>query len=147
MIRRLRTGMGDPERGSVSLFWAITIPGLLILIGLVGDGGAKLRATQRADQIAAEAARSAGQALDAGRLQAGDGASADPTRAVQTATAFLDAAGVSGTVTVSADRTTIDVAVTSTAPTAFLSLIGITTLTVTGHAQARLVHAVSGAGP
>lgn len=142
MIRRPRASLEDPERGSISLFWAITIPGLLVLIGLVGDGGAQLRATQRADQIAAEAARTAGQALDAGWLQSGSGAAADPSRAVQAATAFLDAAGVQGAATVSADRTAIDVTVTSTTPTAFLSLIGITTLTATGHAQARLVHAI-----
>jgi hypothetical protein len=36
--------------------------------------------------------------------------------------------------------------VTSTSPTAFLALIGITTMTVTGHGQARLVHGVTGGG-
>jgi hypothetical protein len=54
----------DPEAGSVTLFVAITVVGLLVLCGLVADGGVKLRATQRVDSVAAEAARAGGQALD-----------------------------------------------------------------------------------
>ena len=104
---RLRT---DPERGSVTVFFAISVLGLLLLIGLVADGGAKLRATQQAAATAAEAARA------------------------------------TGTVAVSDDRTRLTVTVTRTAPTAFLSLIGIDTLTVTAHADAVLVGGITGGG-
>ena len=68
---RLRT---DPEKGSVTVFFAISVLGLLLLIGLVADGGAKLRATQQAAATAAEAARAGGQALDTADA-AGDDAS------------------------------------------------------------------------
>ena len=40
-----------------------------------------------------------------------------------------------------------EVSVTLTRPTAFLSLIGITQVTVTGHASVTLVHAVTGDQP
>lgn len=144
---RSRAAGNDPQAGSVTVFLAITVAGLLLLMGLVADGGLKVRASQRADQIAAEAARAAGQALDTSRVQAGDGAHTDPGAAVAAATAYLSAAGHPGTVAVAPDGTAIEVDVTVTAPTSFLSLIGITQLTVHGHAQASLLHSVTGSPP
>ena len=47
---------GD-QAGSVTLFGVVAGLALLVLVGLVVDGGAKVRAVQRADAIAAEAAR------------------------------------------------------------------------------------------
>jgi hypothetical protein len=140
---RLRT---DPEKGSVTVFFAISVLGLLLLIGLVADGGAKLRATQHAAATAAEAARAGGQALDTAAAASGDTSRVDRALAVQAAQNYLTAAGATGTVAVSDDRTRLTVTVTSTASTAFLSLIGITQLTVTAHAQAVLVGAVTGGG-
>ena len=140
---RLRT---DPDRGSVTVFFAVSVLGLLLLIGLVADGGAKLRATQEAAATAAEAARAGGQALDTAQAAGGDTGHLDRARAIQAAQNYLTAAGATGTVTVSEDRTRLTVTVTKTAPTAFLSLIGITDLTVTAHAQAVLVGGVTGGG-
>ena len=62
MTARLRRFAGPHhEAGSVTVFLAITVVGLLVLIGLVVDGGVKIRAAQHADAVAAEAARAAGQ--------------------------------------------------------------------------------------
>jgi regulator of protease activity HflC (stomatin/prohibitin superfamily) len=140
---RLRT---DPERGSVTVFFAISVFGLLLLIGLVADGGAKLRATQRAAATAGEAARAGGQALDTAAAAAGTTGHVDPAAATRAAEDCLKVAGATGTVTVSADRTRLTVTVTSSTPTAFLSLIGIQTLSVTAHAQAVLVGSITGGG-
>ncbi len=140
---RLRT---DPDRGSVTVFFAISVLGLLLLIGLVADGGAKLRATQQAAATAAEAARAGGQELDTAAAAAGATGRVDRALAIQAALNYLAAAGATGTVTVSDDRTRLTVTVTRTAPTAFLSLIGISELTVTAHAQAVLVGAITGGG-
>lgn len=140
---RLRT---DPERGSVTVFFAISVLGLLLLIGLVADGGAKLRATQQAAATAAEAARAGGQALDTAAAANGETGHVDRALAIQAAQDYLTAAGATGTVTVSDDRTRLTVTVTRSAPTAFLSLIGINTLTVTAHAQAVLVGGITGGG-
>jgi Flp pilus assembly protein TadG len=136
----------DPEHGAVTVFVAISVAGLLLLIGLVADGGAKLRATQQAAATAAEAARAGGQALDTAQAAAGTPGRLDPAAAVQAAQDYLTAARATGTVTVSDDRTRLTVTVTRTAPTAFLSLIGINQLSVTAHAQAVLVGAVTGGG-
>ncbi|KQY48007.1 pilus assembly protein TadG-related protein [Cellulomonas sp. Root137] len=148
LTHRLRTATGaDPEAGSVTVFVAISVLGLLLLIGLVADGGAKLRATQRADSVAAEAARAGGQALDVPGAVSGSGTRVDRALAVQAATTYLRQSGHTGTVTVSDDRARLVVTVTDTAPTAFLSLIGISTLTVTGHGEARLIEDITGGGP
>ena len=140
---RRRVADTDREAGSVTVFVAITVLGILILCGLVVDGGAKLRAVQRADRVATEAARAAGQAADLAALAGGE-ARVDRQAAVDAATAFLTAAGEVGTATVSADDTAVEVTVTTTAPTVFLGLIGIPAFTVTGHGRAILVHGVTG---
>lgn len=148
LARRLRaaTSTEDPEAGSVTVFVAISMLGLLLLIGLVADGGAKLRATQRADSVAAEAARAGGQALDVPRAVAGSAARVDRALAIEAASSYLQQSGHQGTVTVSDDHARLVVTVTDTAPTAFLSLIGISTMTVTGQAEARLVEGITGGG-
>ncbi|MDA8440269.1 MAG: hypothetical protein M0Z51_15615, partial [Propionibacterium sp.] len=70
----------------------------------------------------------------------------DRQGAVAAANAYLMAAGASGTVTITPNGHSLQVSVTTSAPTVFLGLIGITTLTVTGHAQVDLVHGVTGGG-
>ena len=59
------------DRGTVSMFFVIMAPAFLALLGLVIDYGAQIRALQRADNIAAEAARAAGQGINAGQAIAG----------------------------------------------------------------------------
>lgn len=144
-VLRLHTGP-DRDRGSVTVFLAITMVGLLVLLGLVADGGAKLRATQRAEAVASEAARAGGQALDLPAATAGHPTRVDRTAAVAAARDYLAAAGATGTVAASNDRTRLTVTVTSTAPTVFLSLIGISILTSTATAHAVLVAGVTGGG-
>ena len=144
---RLRLTAGnDRDTGSVTVFMAITMAGLLVLVGLVADGGAKLRAAQRADAIAAEAARTAGQVIDLPTAVSSSEIRVDRQGAVAAANAYLTAAGASGTATVSPNGQRLKVTVTTSAPTVFLGLIGINTLTVTGHAQVDLVHGVTGGG-
>ena len=125
------------ERGAIGVFLAVLVPGLLLIIGLAVDGGAKVAATQRANAIAEEAARAGGQALDvsaalAGRVQV------DPAAAVTAAQNYLDRAGVQGAVTV-VDGTTLRVTTTIAEPTIFLDLIGVSTLTVEGTGTAELI--------
>lgn len=148
MMRALRHRLAgtDREAGSVTVFVAITVLGILILCGLVVDGGAKLRAVQHADRLATEAARAAGQGADPAALAAGD-ARVDRQAAADSAAAFLVAAQATGTATISADGTAVEVTVTTSAPTVFLGLLGIPALAVTGHGRATLVHSVTGGGP
>jgi len=108
----------------MTVFFAITVLGLLLLVGLIVEGGAKLRATQRADAVAAEAARAAGQVIDLPAAVAGQGASVDLVGAVAAAAAYLDAAGLAGSITVADDRTHLAVTTSAESPTVFLGLIG-----------------------
>ncbi|GGB91489.1 pilus assembly protein TadG-related protein [Cellulomonas carbonis] len=134
------------DRGSVSVFVCIAVVGLLVLVGLVVDGGVKLRTGQRADTVAAEAARTGGQAVAVPTVVGHQHVTVDRAAAVQAATTYLTTTGHTGTAAIGPDGSTIQVTVTTTSPTTFLALIGVTSLTVTGHGEAALVH-VTGAGP
>jgi hypothetical protein len=112
---------------------------VLAMIGLSVDGGGKVRALQRADNLASEAARAAGQAILAPQAIQGGDKVVDPADAVAAAQTYLTAAAVTGTVAVAPDRKHVTVTVTIVYDTVFLTLIGITTLTATRHATAILV--------
>ena len=131
----------------MTLFAVVAALALLVLVGLVVDGGAKVRAVQRADALAAEAARAGGQAIVLPAAIQGRPPRADPAAAVAEANAFLARQGVTGTVAVTDAGRSLDVTVTTSTPTVFLSLIGIGDLAVTGHASATLVRGVSGVLP
>jgi Flp pilus assembly protein TadG len=138
----------DGDRGAISVFLAVLVPGLLLIIGLAVDGGAKVAATQRANAIADEAARAGGQALDISAALTGE-VQVDPTAAVAAAQDYLDRNDVQGAVTV-VDGDTLYVTTTITEPTTFLGLIGIPSLTVEGSGTAALIPDATdsaGAGP
>ncbi len=137
MSPRLPARCRDAERGAIGVFLAVLAPGLLLIIGLAVDGGAKVAATQRANAIADEAARAGGQALDVSAALTGQ-VRVDPAAAVAAAQDYLSRTGVQGTVTV-VDADTLQVSTTLSEPTTFLGLIGISTLTVEGTGTADLV--------
>ena len=145
MTAQLRRLWSRPEQGSISAFFAVLVPALLLVIGLAVDGGAKVAATQRANAIADEAARAGGQALDIAAALAGQ-IRVDPTAAIAAAEDYLDRSGVAGDVTV-VDGDTLRVTTTLTEATSFLGLIGITTLTVEGTGTADLITDDEEAGP
>jgi len=128
------------ESGSVSLFLVLMALTVLIAVGLVVDGGQKLRATQRADDAAAEAARAAVQSVQPGGTVRGQPPRVNAAAAVNAAQSYLAAAAVPGTVTVTGDRVQVATSVSFTP--AMLSLIGLGTQTVTGRADARLARGV-----
>ena len=132
------------EEGSITLFLAISAVGLLVLAGLAVDGGAKVRAVQRADRIAAEAARAAAQALDIAAVRSGEGIAVDRRAAVRAAHEYLASAGVEGAASFAGGSRLTVVTHTST-PTVFLSLVGVAQLRVSGRADVVLVHDMGGA--
>jgi hypothetical protein len=127
------------DEGRIALLVVVLTFAVLAMIGLSVDGGGKLRALQRADRLAVEAARAAGQAIAAPQAIQGGEKVVDPPAAVAAAENYLAATGVTGTVAVSDDRRRVTVTVTVTYNTVFLGLIGITTLTATRQATAVLV--------
>ena len=135
------------DDGSLTLFAVVAVFGLLAMAGLVVDGGAKLTATRRANHLAEQAARAGAQAADTAALHTG-AVRLDPTPARTAALAYLQAAPAQPptapydvTVTVGAD--TVTVALHTRTTTAFLGLLGIRTLPVTGQGQARLLRGIT----
>jgi hypothetical protein len=77
------------DRGSVTVWTAIVISVVFVVVGLVVDGGAMIHATQRADSIAREAARIAGQWVDMGSVST-HAVTINQVEARNRAEAFLD---------------------------------------------------------
>ncbi|MEU7826099.1 hypothetical protein [Catellatospora sp. NPDC049133] len=128
------------DRGKATVFVVIMAQAWVFMFGLVVVGGGRLRAYQRADNIAAEAARSAGQAIDpAPAIQGGDKI-IDLTLATNAAQAYLNTVGATGTVTIAPDNTTVTVRATITYenPTG-LAFLGGATWRATGEATATLL--------
>ena len=140
MTRRgLRHTRRPDDEGRIALLVIVLTVAVLAMIGLSVDGGGKIRALERADNLASEAARAAGQAIYAPEAIEGGDKVVDPAAAVAAAQNYLAAAGVTGTVAVAADRKHVTVTVTIVYNTLFLGLIGIDTLTATRHATAVLL--------
>jgi putative Flp pilus-assembly TadE/G-like protein len=118
---------------------AVMLLALFLMVGLAVDGGGKMRAQMHADNIAAEAARAAGQAIDVPQAVAGTADVVDTQLATNAADAYLKNAGVVGTVIVLPSGREITVIVEITYQTKFLDLIHIDSWTETGSATAELV--------
>ncbi|WP_245633813.1 hypothetical protein [Amycolatopsis jejuensis] len=110
---------------------AILVPTLLLVVALVVDGSAQLRAIARADALAAEAARAANTAVDTRNLAV----RIDTAAAARTAADYLTRAGHSGQVTLVGSRA-VRVTVTVTEPTTIGLLGG--SVQATGTALAEL---------
>ena len=131
------------EHGSISI-WLVTASFvMMMLVGLTVDLGGQVHAKQRAHDIAAQAARTGGEQVQAAPAIRGDYLAVDTTGARNAAKDYLAASGVTGTVTITGGNT-ITVHVTDTYTPKFLSIIGLGNLTVTGEASARLIRSLGG---
>jgi len=108
----------------------IFIFALLLMAGLVLDGGLTLAAKVQAIDEAQAAARAGAQAIDLPTYRATGQITLDPTEATADAEKFLAAAGHTGTVAVNGDVVTVRVSITQA--TQILDIAGIDHLTVTG---------------
>ena len=140
--RMIRIGWmrgGDADRGAVAPLVAVVAMALFVMVGLAVDGGGRMRAIERADDLAAEAARTGGQALNLPDAVRGRRDVIDPAQARAAALAYLDDAGASGTAVVSPDGKTITVTTHITYKPVLLSLIGLRPRVETGTATATLI--------
>lgn len=140
MVRRKRQ---RDERGSTTLFFVVIGMAMFLVIGLVVDGGGKIRALQKADSVAAQAARAGGQEIQNGEAVRGDGTIIDPMQAKQAAQQYLDAAGVTGTVEI-LNGTRLVVRTTTHYNPVFLGLAGVGEMTTKGEAEVRLARGLDG---
>lgn len=127
---------GDRERGAITPMLVLVVVALLLMVGLVVDAGAKLNAVSQANDVAAQAAHAAAAQLDASTALATGNIQVSTAQAQEAAMTVLQGSGMSGGVDISGQ--TVTVTATCTKPTAFLSLIGITTVQGTGTASVRI---------
>jgi Flp pilus assembly protein TadG len=106
----------------------VLFPALLVLVGLVADGGMALAAKAKASSDAREAARAGADALSPAALELHGTAVIDQHQAFSAAQAALGAEGAGGTVSV-AGRT-VTVHVTHPTPSVLLGAVGVHVLTV-----------------
>jgi hypothetical protein len=139
--RRLRARLGE-EDGMITAFVVIFTFALLLMAGLVLDGGLTLAAKVQAIDDAQGAARAGAQAIDLSTYRATGQITLDSAQASADAEKYLAAAGHSGTVTVNGEVVTVRVSITQR--TQILDIAGINHLTVTGTGSAT---AEQGGGP
>lgn len=123
------------ERGqSVSVFVTVVVAAMIMTAGLVIDGGQKITAASRAEAAAAGAARAA---ANAGVTQTIAGRSPGDA-SLRAATVFLAGQpGISGSASVS--NGVVTVRTRASERTIFLAVIGIHSVSATGHAVSNAV--------
>ena len=129
-LGRRRSRLDDAESGMVTAFVVIFTLALVLVAGLVLDGGLALAAKVQAIDDAQAAARAGAQAIDIPTYRASGQITLDPAQAAADAERYLAAAGHTGTVSVNGEQVTVTVTITQ--PTQILSLAGIDHLTETG---------------
>ena len=130
------------DDGRVTIFFAILAPAFIVMLGLLIDGGGKIRALQRADNIAAEAARAAGQVINAPQAILGGRKEVDPAQAAAAAQAYITAAGATcppSCVVIAPDLQHITVTVQIVYDTVVLGYVGVNSWTVTATVTATLL--------
>jgi hypothetical protein len=133
------------EEGTVTAFVVIFTLALILLAGLVVDGGLTLAARVQAIDEAQAAARAGAQAIDLATYRADGPLVLQPAEARQAALDYLTTTGHDGTVDV--HDTQVDVTVHITQPMQILGIAGIRDMTVTGHGSARPEHGVEAPEP
>lgn len=135
MIRRHPRTRLD-ERGAVTAFTVVFASAIMLLAGLVFDGGAALNAKRAAMNNAEGAARAGAQALDVGAYRADGIVRLNPTTARRAALDYIAATGDTGTVSIDGDN--ISVTVDHSEPTKVLSIVGMNSIrtSATGSAVA-----------
>jgi len=131
-LRNRESGGESGEGGGIAFLMLGAAVALLMVLGLVLDGSAKAHALDRANQLAYEAAR-------AGLQTVNPSASRVDAVAVDAAVGdYLAAHGVSGTAAIADQQVIVEVTITE--PTKILSMVGIDSMTVTGHGTANLIY-------
>jgi len=140
---RRRTIRRHDERGSITVWMALSSFAMIFLVGLAVDLGGQVHTHERAHDVAAQAARAGGEEVAGSAAVQGHDLVVSPAAARAAAQRYLDAAGVTGTVTITGGDT-LTVRVNDTYDSQFLGLIGINHLEVTGTATARLIRTLGG---
>ena len=129
-LGRLRARLGEDESGMVTASVVIFTLALVVMAGLVLDGGLALSAKVQAIDDAQAAARAGAQAIDIPLYRSTGQITLDPAQATTDAELYLAQSGHAGTVAVNGEQVTVTVTISQA--TQILSLVGIGHLTVSG---------------
>ncbi len=130
------------EDGVITVFVVGLTLALMLVAGLVYDGGRVLAARRQAHDLADNAARAAAQAVDLHAVRSRDAVVVDPLSAQAAAESYLASTGHHGAISVTAD--TVRVTVSIATPMAILQLAGFSERTVTATGEARIVRGITG---
>ena len=132
------------EDGAPTIFVVGLATALLMLAGLLYDGGRILDARREAFHTADNAARAAAQAVDIDAVRSGAAPLLDVAAAEVAAREYLDRLGLQGDVLVTADQ--VSVTVSMDVEMALLQAIGLDERSVMGTGRAQIVQGISNAG-
>ena len=130
--------MRGDHAGQVTPLVVVIATALVLMGGLVVDGGVILAANRRAGAEAEAAARAGAQALDTDAYRRGEPARLDPAEAVRRAEEWVSRYGHAGRAAV-VGPDTVEVQVSFSQPLSILGIIGLGPVAVDGTGRARLV--------
>lgn len=138
-----RTMLHDERGSALSTGAVLLVTVFTLILGIAVDLSGQVQTKRQAHDVAAQAARIAGQQLDADRfLDSGGTVRLANSAARKAAQKYIEHAGMIGTVTI--DGTEITVTATALYNPVILPIVGIKTLPVTATAAARAVRALDG---
>ena len=149
MKSRLRLLGHQRLQGQVLIWVALMLPLFLSIIGLAIDGGIAFAERRELQNDADGAARAGAMQIDQEVYRSSGGATVvlDENAAHAAATTYLESQGIKSTATIDVQPGRIDVRLTRTMPTAFVRLVGISTMQMTATAEARPRHGIAGQAP
>lgn len=132
------------EEGTVTVFVVGFMLALLLVAGLVIDGGNVLAARREAANVAESAARAGAQRININAARTSRGVELDPAAAEARAGSYLTQTGYRGTASVQGNEVLVEVTITQR--TFLLGLAGVASITVHGRGDAQAVRAVDQVG-
>jgi Putative Flp pilus-assembly TadE/G-like len=123
------------DDGQITAFVVVMAAALVLLIGLVLDGGLTLAARERALGEAQEAARAGAQGINLAAYRQNGSLILSPAKALADARAYLASISANGTASVAGNVVTVTVTIVQ--PMQILSAAGLSAVTV--HATASAV--------
>lgn len=127
------------DAGKISVFVAAAMPAMITFLGLMWDASGYLRTLHRLDNIAAEAARTAGQQINVPLAIADGIVEVDPDAAVAAVAEYTAEAGFYGEVDVATDQQEVTVTITADWQPDVLGVFGFGPRTLSGQATAHLI--------
>lgn len=141
-----RAGREADDRGAATIFVVGLSVMLLVVAGLVVDGGLAINARAKAADDAEQAVRAGAQHIDVETLRGSGDVVLNAEAAATAARDFMDSRGGYTVEDLTVQGNTVQITVSRVEETALLSLIGIHEFTIRAQAQSEPVVGIDGPG-